>query len=128
MKSETVVDSGLTLYDMNKQIMKNIDPLNELQIASAQSSIEDWFNMSIDCYAMLLCNERRDFTLFHLYENQNPNPCKVAANEFIGCLIDRGDILSIEPADGNAWEVWIKIDDEPYCYYLFNYDNGVIEC
>ena len=79
-----------TLYDLNKQIIKDIKPLTELEIAGIQSKLSEWFNMIIDTYAMLLCHERRDYTIFHLYETQNQDPPAVAANELIGCLTDRG--------------------------------------
>ena len=117
-----------TLYDLNKQIMKDRTPLNHLELVPMQLKIEDWFNMSVDCYAMLLCHERRDYTIFHLYENQNPNPPAIAASECIGCLTDRGEVLSIDKTEDDAWEIWILIDEQPYCYYLFCYDNAVIEC
>lgn len=117
-----------SLYDANKQLMATQDDLSPKDIAKAQMRLEDWFNMSIDCYAMLLCNERRDFTIFHLYENQNPNPPAIAAQECIGCLTDRGKILSIDSTSDGAWEIWLKIDNECFCYYLFCYDNAVIEC
>lgn len=123
------IDLGATLYEANKQIMDQAGKeLNHLEIAAKQMELEDWFNMSIDCYAMLLCNERRDFTIFHLYENQNPNPPAIAAKECIGCLTDRGEILSIEKNKDDAWEIWLKINHNSYCYYLFCYDNAVIEC
>jgi len=117
-----------TLYDANKQIMQNMKPLPHLEIANTQNKLEDWFNMIIDTYAMLLCHERRDYTIFHLYETENENPPSVAAKELIGCLTDRGEILAIDEADGNAWEIWLRIDNIPYCYYLFRYDDAVIEC
>lgn len=117
-----------TLYEMNQQLMQNMKPLTHLEIASLQSKIEDWFNMIIDTYAMLLCHERRDYTIFHLYETENVNPPAVAAKEFFNCLNDRGEILAIDEADGNAWEIWLRIDNIPYCYYLFRYDDAVIEC
>ena len=116
------------LYDLNKQIMKNKTPINHLELIPIQLKVEDWFNWKVDNYAMLLCREQNDYTIFHLYENQNPNPCAIAASEFIGCLTDRGDILSIDETEDGAWECWIKIGEEPYCYYLFPYDNAVIEC
>ena len=123
------IDLGTTLYDANKQIMDQAGKeLNHLEIAAKQGQLENWFNMSIDCYAMLLCNERRDFTIFHLYENQNPNPPAVAAKECIGCLTDRGTILSIDKTKDDAWEILLKINNKSYCYYLFCYDNAVIEC
>ena len=117
-----------TLYDMNKQIMQEKKPLNHLELAAIQSKVEDWFNMEIDTYAMLLCHDLHDYTIFHLYDNQNPNPPAIAAREFLGCLTDRGEVLSIDETNDHAWEVWLKINDNPYCYYLFRYDEAVIEC
>ena len=124
---EMQLEAG-TLYDMNKQLMEQIgETLSDLEIGGKQVKLEDWFNWQIDGYAMLLCHELRDYTLFHLYEKANKNPPAVAARELIGCLKNRGDILSIDEAPGNAWEIWLRIDGKPYCYYLFNYDEGVIE-
>ena len=77
---------------------------------------------------MLLCQERRDYTIFHLYENQNPNPPAIAAKELLLCLTERGEILSIEETEDKAWEIWLRINKKPFCYFLFNYDNAVIEC
>ena len=80
---------------------------------------------------MLLCRERYDFTVFHLYENQNPYPPAVAASELIDVLKNRGQILSIEKDNetmNNAWEIWLKIEDEAFAYYLFQCDDWVIQC
>ena len=117
-----------TLYDMNKQIMKDRKPLTHVQLAAIQFQLEEWFNMIIDTYAMLLNHDLHDYTIFHLYETQNPNPPAVAAKELFTCLTNRGEILSIDPTEDNAWEIWLKINDTPYCYYLFRYDDAVIEC
>ena len=116
------------LYTMNKMIMEKQKPLSYLEIPQKQEKIEDWFNWNIDTYAMLLCHERRDYTIFHLYEKENENPPGVAAQELIGCLLDRGKIISIDETDDKAWEIWLMIDNQPYCYYLFKYDDAVIEC
>ena len=122
------MDAG-TLYEMNKQIMaQTAKPLSPMEIVPIQTKLEDWFNWIIDTYAMLLCHERRDYTIFHLYEKENKNPPAVAARELIGCLTDRGEILSIEENEDKAWEIWLKINDEYFCYYLFRYDDAVIEC
>ena len=122
------LDSG-TLYDANKQlILQSAKPLTHLELAPIQEKIDDWFNWIIDTYAMLLCHERRDYTVFHLYSTQNEHPTTVAAKELMGCLTDRGEILSIEETPDKAWEIWLKINDEAYCYYLFKYDDAVIEC
>lgn len=120
-----------TLYDFNKQIMSNQKKLNESDLKIIKSELEEWFNWQIDEYAMLLCRERYDFTVFHLYENQNPNPPEIAAIELINLLKNRGNILSIEKDSNvlnNAWEIWLEIDKEIFVYYLFNCDDWVIQC
>lgn len=130
MNKEKELQANLgSLYDMNKQLVEQTcKPLNHLELAAIQPKLEDWFNWIIDTYAMLLCHERRDYTVFHLYETQNENPPAVAANELLGCLTDRGEILSIEENSDHAWEIWLRINKELYCYYLFRYDDAVIEC
>lgn len=127
MNKNIKLEPKVKLYDLNKQIMHEQKAISPLALQPYQDKIEEWFNWSIDSYAMLLCHERRDYTIFHLYEKQNPNPPQLAAKELIGCLIDRGDILSIDETEDKAWEIWLRIDNEEYCYYLFNYDNAVIE-
>ena len=118
-----------TLYDMNKQLIsQTAKPLNHLELAAVQGKIEDWFNWIIDTYAMLLCHERRGYTVFHLYEKENENPPAIAAKELMLCLKDRGDILAIDENEDKAWEIWLNINNQPYCYYLFRYDEAVIEC
>lgn len=126
-----------TIYDANKSIMNTrIEGTNEYkfkalthpEMAGAQKKLEDFFNWKCDTYAMLYCKERSDITIFHMYENQNPNPPAIAAKECLGCCTDRGDLLSVEEQKDGNYEFWIRIDEEPFAYYLFPYDNAVIEC
>ena len=120
-----------TLYDFNKQMMLNQGKLSKFKLKAIEPKLEDWFNWQIDGYAMLLCRERYDFTVFHLYENQNLNPPKIAVTELIDLLKNRGKILSIEKDSNimnNAWEIWLEIDGEAFAYYLFNCDDWVIQC
>ena len=115
------------LYDFNKQILKQTAPLSQQELRPIKHKLEDWFNWQIDGYAMLLCRERYDFTVFHLYEKLNRNPPAVAANELIDILKNRGKILSIEQEE-DKWEIWIQIGGEAFAYYLFNCDDWVIQC
>lgn len=118
-----------TLYDFNKMIMATQSPLTKNEINEKLQNLEDWFNLRIDGYAMLLCRERYDFTVFHLYELQNENPPSIAAKELIEILQNRGDILSIEKENNTStFEIWLKIDEEAFAYYLFACDDWVIEC
>ena len=117
------------LYDANRQIMESdkIKPMLAPAIAAAQLKIEDFFNQRCDSYAMLYCRELSDITIFHMYEKQNPNPPALAAKECILCCTDRGELLSIEEQPDKNWEIWIRIDGKAHAYYLFPYDNAVIE-
>lgn len=127
-KNEVILGN---LYDMNKQAMLSQPVLTKEQIDEIKPDLEDWFNWTLDGYAMLLCRERYDFTVFHLYEKENPNPPQIAVTELIDLLKNRGKILSIEKDSetmNNAWEIWVKIGGEAFAYYLFECDDWVIEC
>ena len=117
------------LYQANKQlVLAHEKPLTHLELAGAQSKLENFFEKEVKKYAMLLCHEQRDYTIFNLDESSIVAP-HTAASEALGCCTDRGEVYSIEKTeDGIAFEIWIKIDDDVYCYYLFPYDQAVIEC
>ena len=114
--------------------MEKQKPLTIEEIEEIKPKLEEWFNWQIDGYAMLLCREKYDFTVFHLYEKQNLNPPQVATNELIEALNNRGKILSIEKdnininSNGDVWEIWIKINKQVFAYYLFNCDDFIIQC
>ena len=121
--------SAGNLYDANKQlVLAHEKPLTHLELANMQLKFEDFFETNVKEYAMLLCHEQRDFTVFHLNKRSITSP-HYAAREALGCCTDRGEVYSIEKTDDDvAYEIWIKIDDDVYCYYLFPYDQAVIEC
>lgn len=128
-ESENKISLGATLYDMNKQIIGRESALSITQLNKIQDQLETWFNWYSDNYAMLLCRERYDFTVFHLFAKHNANPAKIAAQDLIGALKNRGSILSIEKEiDDNKWEIWLKIDKEVFAYYLFPCKEFIIEC
>lgn len=127
-----------TLYDINKNIIeKNVEVLSDEQLQSKKDLIVDFINQTGNKYYMLLCNDRKDYTLFHRNETEDglwkdsaglteDVIEKVLIDE---CLPNRGKTKSIElTEDKNAFEIWISIDGESYCYYFFPYDLGVIEC
>ena len=130
-KNDTHNVSLGTLYDFNKQLILKEGKMTKAQIEKIKPELEEWFNWQIDGYAMLLCRERYDFTVFHLYEKENRNPPQVATKELLDLLHSRGRILSIEKDTevlNNAWEIWLEINKEAFVYYLFNCDDWVIQC
>lgn len=124
-----VIDTGISVYDINKQGMQMYDPLDRIALGVKVSE------MAKDIYArqeslkywMLLSNENRDYTVFCFSSKNN-----IASFEenFIDCLQNRGDVLFIEKllVDGN-YEIWIREKDtkENKVYYFFNYIWGVVE-
>lgn len=120
---------GNSLYEVNKQLSSQEKVLSQNQIKKRIDEIRLWFRDSIDTYAMLLCHERRDYTIFRVIES----PAE-AANILLECLENRGQVVSIDKDKANtAWEIWLRCGDsasesqEDYCYYLFCYDAAVIE-
>lgn len=117
-----------TLLEVNKQLSSQEDVLSENAIKRKQEEVRLWFKNYVMRYAMLLCNEVNDYTVFNRSDSDAD-----AAEILIECLKNRGEIVSIDSAPGPAFEIWIRMkkDDETeedYCYYLFNYDAAVIEC
>lgn len=118
------IDLGTDLYTANKQLSKNDPLMTAPEIAGKQNLIKEWFEKNVPSYAMLLCNDRRDYTVFH----QGGKNASYAAGEVIGCCTDRGKLVTIDKTKDNAWEIWLRVGKEDYCYYLFDYTPAVIEC
>ena len=128
-----------TLYEVNKNLVeKNIEVLTEEELNNKKELVRNFITKTNNQYYMLLCNDRKDYTIFHRNKNKNGtywDLCegfvgnvleKILINE---CLINRGEVKSIELTEDNtAIEIWISIDQESYCYYFFPYDTAVIEC
>lgn len=120
-----------TLYDFNKQMVLKQGLLSKAEIKEIKPKLIEWFTSNVKKYAMLLCRERYDFTVFQLHSSMVLNSPQIATEELIEVLKNRGEILSIEKDSdhmNNAWEIWIKIDDDAYAYYLFDCNDWVIQC
>lgn len=127
-KKEREVVMG-TLYDMNKAMVKQAEiKLSESVLNSKKEIIKNFIDKTNNNYYMLLCNERKDYTIFDLWSVKTDNLIKPAQCLVDECLIPRGEIRGIDlTKDKTAIEIWMIIDDEAYVYYFFPYDNGVIE-
>lgn len=118
-----------TLYDWNKSAMEQMKGLNATELKDKLREIKNkLFNQGK--YYMLLCHERRDYTVFNLLRNTiiEHDVSKKASNELKECLENRGTILSIDDQHNGSWEIWIRNNEGVFCYYLFPYDNAIIEC
>lgn len=106
-----------SLYEMNQQMFKQMDPPTEQQINTALANVGAWFSSNYDTrYYMLLCKERSDYTLLHL---TNFNFDK-ATQELKEVLESRGDIMGFDFVHGeNAYQCWVRERDEEHATYMF---------
>lgn len=127
-KNNKTIEFG-NLYDINKNIVKqNEIKLSEGLLNSKKEIIKNFINKTDDQYYMLLCNERKDYTVFDFKGKKWAERCLDCAKCLVDeCLTNRGEIRGIDlTKERDAIEIWMIIDDEAYVYYFFPYDNGVI--
>lgn len=129
------VDLGMNLYDFNKQAMSQEKPLDFIMLNKAfkliYKTLTDKFYGGVESfnsnrYWMLLCNERRDYTVFRFEVDFDS---KKFLKDLQECLLNRGAVLSIELTDEGNFEIWIRdeLTNENFVYYFFNYTEAVIE-
>lgn len=119
-----------TLYDINKNLVKQKEvELSKPLLNSKKQIITDFIKKYNNYYYMLLCNERRDYTIFKWNNICNDEDAKEISKILVDeCLFNRGEIRGIDlTKNKDAIEIWMVIDNEAYVYYFFPYDDGVIE-
>ena len=123
-----------TQYEFSKGMVNELPKLTQELINSKKEIIKNYLRKTEELYYMLLCNERKDYTVFHIddcFEDATNRDCQY--NEVIDilvdeCLINRGEIRGIDLTEArDAIEIWLYIDEESYVYYFFPYTNAVIE-
>ncbi len=116
---------SIDLYSLNKNIMNQMKPIDEQEINELKNSINALNEYGM--YFMLLCKDYNYYTIFH----KNFPPI-ISTDSFTNMVIilcqELGSIVGWENTDQGAIEIWIKIDNETYCFYLFQYDAGIVEC
>jgi len=128
-----------TLYDVNKNLVEmNLPSLTQEELQNKKDIIVDFINETGNAYYMLLCNDRKDYTIFHRSYNgttklfcDNEGTVEETLETVLidECLPNRGETKSIELTENkDAIEIWISINKESYCYMFFPYDAAIIEC
>ena len=114
------------LYDINKKAMKQVKPYDPFILNQECKKIakEIWNTGRLPSYWMLLCRERNDYTIFLLEDSVND-----FKSALIDCFNNRGKVLDITKQPDNNYEIWIRDFDtkENVVYYLFDYNNAIIE-
>lgn len=123
------------LYEMNKQLVKQHEkPIkgNNLFEKIQEVVVPYFLEKGKDSrYFMLLCHEKRDYTVFRFNHREFlEKPAFSAAMQLKECLVNRGTVYGIDRTeDSIAVEIWLEdeMDSEMNCYYLFPYEEAVIE-
>lgn len=119
-----------TLYDVNKNlVLKNEIELTDGVVNSKKEIITNFMRQMNNAYYMLLCNEKKDYTVFRMNDKDSDDSIREIVSILVDeCLKNRGEIRGIDlTKDKDAIEIWLIIEDEAYCYYFFPYDVAIIE-
>ena len=114
----------LNLYDLNKSIVSQLEPLTIEEMNEKIGLIKTYYINSDNNHHMLLC---RDFNYYTIFVQGG-----IMTNDFAetvcSIITELGEVYSIEKTEDGAMEIWIKPEGEnmPYAFYLFPYDAGVV--
>lgn len=120
-------DIQLSLYDMNKQIISQINLPTEKELEEQLASCDGYHINMEQRYYLLYGKEISYFTLF---ENNKENCPYLLSDMVKECLENIGQIKVVGlTAAADAVEIWVKPYDaeDVTCLYLFGYDNGIVQ-
>ena len=112
----------LNLYDLNKSVINQLEPMTLDEIIDNLSLVKEYYHKSDNSFHMLLCKDYNYYTIFA--------PDDIVILDFMTVVYDiivyLGAVYSIEITEDGAIEFWIKPEGEemPYAFYLFPYDAG----
>ena len=116
-----------TAYEINKNLVEKYEKeLTTKELQNKKTEIINFIQETKGQYYMLLCNDKKDYTIFNILNKNNiEKMINILVDE---CLINRGIIKGIDlTKDKCAIEIWLSIKNEAFCYYFFKYDDAVIE-
>lgn len=111
----------INLYNLNKQIMAQMEPFNIEKWEQAEKDIDAWDKENNASYYMMLCKEKSYYTVFtdDGYEFHGLGAAVRECLEFVGNVVS----IDINP---EVIEIWIRELNDAYCLHLFNYEDGVV--
>ena len=127
------METSVSLYELNRQIIKQQGPLEENDIKSKMDMLKEFSN-KFEKYSLLYGKEINYFTLFVKDENWELESLDLGVIE---CLYNIGTIYSIEyTKEKDAIEIWVEVETNTNteenkklitCMYLFPYDAGIVK-
>lgn len=112
-----------SLYEINQAAVTGLPACGKEELDFFKDTLTRWRLETDQNYYMLLSNDERYYTVI-VPTGQGAT----FGSEVIECLASRGQIKSIELLENNSFECWITHDNNSHVYYLFPYEEGVVEC
>ena len=129
------MEASISLYELNRSMIKQQGPLEEKDIKLKMNILKEFSN-TFEKYSLLYGREINYFTLFVKDENWELESLDLGVIE---CLNNIGTIYSIEyTKEKDAIEIWIEVETKTSsdteereklitCMYLFPYDAGIVK-
>lgn len=117
-----MADLKMTKYEYSKQVVKSMSPMDPIEWASVLAKLQDY--ILDNEITMLYCKELSDFTIFMNCVADAPE--SFAGQELTETLNNRGKLIYVEETDDGAWEIWVRQEEDNFCYYLFDFTEAVV--
>jgi hypothetical protein len=122
---EKEVETGITLYEMSKQVVKNLPARKtHAELEPCRAILRKFKKLG---YFMLMCREENYYTVIHVRKKKNPDKFEDLVIELLQV---HGDIKDIDWANNKTkedLECWVQKDDKVLMFKLFPYSWGVLE-
>ena len=118
------IDTGLTVYEVQKKKYAEVNPLDMLEVTSRLGEVAGEIVKTDISYFTLLCHENRDYTTFLLTSYVDKEKLKQVLLETIQ---NRGEIMDIYDSGENCWDIWVRnfTTKEVYLMKLFDYSDFI---
>ena len=121
-----------SLYQLNQQAYDRVKPLTPLKKKEQLSNLYEWVKEQRCDYVMLLCHERRDYTVLRFKTREDQKYKNGIYTDLLECLENRGKILDVRYLqDQDAWEIWLRIfgdkSHQNHMYMFFNAEEFIVE-
>lgn len=111
---------NMTVYEMNQNVISQYPDYTDEQLEAAKETIKAFDANQNANYYMLVCKDFSYYTIFARSDHDDEFSSSV-----IDCIRELGTVKAIDAQD-NQIELWLTVEGKTYCFYLFNYDAGVI--
>lgn len=112
----------MSLYELNRSIMEQLPTMTDFD--KAIEIMNAYKEYTKNQYYMLYGKDLSYFTMFNVQEQ---GECDSLGHGVIECLANVGEVRAIDLTEaGDAIEIWVVVDGNATCLYLFPYDTGVV--